>query len=156
MLLVEQIKEILIKNHHLRKSKDDQTVKSTCIRVINLFVTYGFLNLDEKGNIVGLKFRKLEALTNFELLNLIETVICSNDKMLIDDSFAKLIQSIDYIGQCWYYPKELSVLIFEVTARRYNYKKIKAILNQLTDENICLKITNKKHQSMYRILFTHF
>ena len=155
MLLVEKIKKILIKNHNLRKSKDDQTVKSTCIRIINLFVTYGFHNLDEKGNIIGLKNRKLETLTNFELLDLIETIIRSNDKMLIDDFLVKLIQSIDHIGQCWYYPKEISILIFEITAKRHNYKKIKAILNQLVNENICLKITNKKRQSMYRILFTH-
>ena len=155
MSLVEQVKQILLKNHNLRKYKDDSNVKSNCVRIINLFITYGFLNLDDTGNIVQLKFRKLETLTNFELLNLIETVIRSNDKMLLDDSFAKLIQSIDYIGQCWYYPKELSVLIFQLTGKRYNYKKIKVILNQLTDEDTCLKVMNKKRQSMYRIRFTY-
>ncbi len=156
MSLVEQVKKILIKNHNPRKYKDDPTVKSSCIRIINMFVSYGFLNLNEKGDIIEFKVSKLETLTNFELLNLIEAVIRSNDKMLIEDSFAKLIQSIDYIGQCWYYPKELSVLIFEATAKRYNYRKIKAILNQLTDDNTCLKVTNKKRQSMYRIRFTYF
>lgn len=155
MSLVEQIKRILIKNHNLRKYKEDPTVKSNCIRIINLFVTYGFLHLDEQGNIIEVKVGKLDTLTNFELLSLIETVVRSNDKMLIDDSLSKLIQSIDYIGQCWYYPKELSVLIFEATEKRHNYKKIKAILNQLTDDNVCLKVTNKRRQSMYRIRFTY-
>ncbi len=172
MSLVEQIKEILIKNHNIRKYKDDPSIKSNCIRIINMFVAYGFLNSNEKYSIVEFKICKLETLTNFELLTLIDSVIRSKDKVLIDDSFSKLIQSIDYtkksktscvlgisnsydIGQCWYYPKELSVLIFEATGKRNNYRKIKAILNQLTNDNTCLKITNKKRQSMYRVRFTY-
>ncbi len=31
----------------------------------------------------------------------------------------------------------------------------KVIMNKFTDENTCLKVTNKKRQSMYRILFTY-
>jgi hypothetical protein len=155
MSLTDEIKEILIKNHNLRKYKEDPAITSNGIRIIHLFVTYGFLHLDENGNIAEFKVCKLEDLTNFELLTLIENTIRSKDRILIDDSFAKLIQSIDYIGQCWYYPKELSILIFEATEKRYNYRKIKATLNELTNDNTCLKITNKKRQSMYRIRFTY-
>lgn len=155
MSLVEQVKEILLKNHNLRRSKDDASVKSNCIRIIDLFITYGFVNLDANGSIIEFKAGKLETLTNFEMLNLIETVIRSSDKTLLDDSFSKIIQSIDSVGKCWYYPKELSVLIFESTGKRNNYKKIKFILNQLTDGNVCMKVTNKKRQSMYRIRFTY-
>jgi hypothetical protein len=155
MLLDEQIKKILLKNHHLRKYKEDPSIKSHCIRIIHLCVTYGLLTLDENGNIAEFKACKLEDLTNFELLQLIENTIRSKDGMLIDDSLAKLIQSIDYIGQCWYYPKELSKLIFEATEKKHNYRKIKVILNQLAAEGTCLKITNKKRQSMYRIRFTY-
>jgi hypothetical protein len=155
MLLEEQIEAILVKNHHLRKYKDDPAIKSSCIRIINLFVTYGHLTLDENDNIAEFKACTLEELTNFELLTLIENTIRSKDRVLLDDSLSKLIQSIDYIGQCWYYPKELSKLIFEATEVKYNYRKIKAILNQLTIDNTCLKVTNKRRQSMYRIRFTY-
>jgi len=155
MSLVEQVKEILLKNHNLRRYKDDAAVTSNCVRIINLFVEYGFIHLDENGGIVEFKACKLDSLTNFELLDVIESVIRSSDKTLFDNSFAKLIQSIDYTGQCWYYPKELSGLIFERTSKRINYKRIRTILNQLTEDNTCMRITNKKRQSMYRIRFTY-
>jgi len=155
MSLAEQVKEILLKNHNLRKYKDDKALRSNCIRIIDLFVAYDFLHLDEHGNIVESKIGKVEKLSNFEMLELIGTVIRSKDKTLLDDSFSKLIQSIDYMGQCWYYPKELSIIIFKETGKRHNYRKIKVILNQLTNENTCLKVTNKKRQSMYRIRFTY-
>lgn len=155
MLTPDLIKDILIKNNNLRKLKDDPTVKSTCIRVINLFIDYGLYCLDERGNVFGFKSRKIDTLTNFELLHVIESIIASNDKTLMDHYLVQIIMSIDYIGQCWFYPKELSVIIFNTTAKRHNYKKIKILLNQLVDENVCLKLTNKKRQSMYRILYTY-
>ena len=155
MLLDQQVKEILMKNNDLRKFKNDPTVKSSSVRVMNLFVAYGLYSLNENGNIIGSVHRTLELLTNFELLHLIESIIFSNDKLLMDFFIVKSIQSIDYIGKCWYYPKELSSLIFELTGKRHNYKKIKIVLNRLVDKSICLKITNKKCQSMYRILFTY-
>lgn len=155
MVPVDQIRAILMNNHNMRKLKTDEGAKTSCIRVINLFVSYGLYNLNENGTIQGKISKRLDDLTNFELLHIIETVLCSNDSLLMDPFLAKSIQSIDSLGKCWYYPKELSLLIFEQTGNRHNYKKIKVYLNQLVKEGICLKVTNMKRQSMYRILFTY-
>lgn len=154
MELADQVKEILLKNHDLRKFKNDQSIKSNCTRIIHLFVAYELYKLDAEGNIMGKIPRSLDSLTNFELLHLIESIISTNYKMLMDPFLTKSIQSIDS-AKCWYYPKELSILIFEATEKRHNYRKIKAILNKLVDQNVCLKVTNKKRQSMYRIMFTY-
>lgn len=154
MELIDKVKSLLLKNHNLRKLKDDVGVKASCIRVLNLFVGYGLYSYDDFGNVLGLK-KKPEELSNFELLHLIESVIATNDRALMDPFFCKSVQSIDSIGKCWYYPKEMSALIFEMTGDRHNYRKIRTVLNQLVDQRVCIKVVNTKKQSMYRILFTY-
>ncbi|MCB9362774.1 hypothetical protein H6504_05025 [Candidatus Woesearchaeota archaeon] len=154
MQIEDRLWQIMYKNHHLKKYKDDTNVHKNCIRVIRSLVHYGLCVIDEQGRILGKELSRLSNLSNFDLLHMIESIIAANFNTMLDEHMVKEIRSIDYIGQCWYFPKELSVMLLELYGERHNFRKIKKMLENWVSEGKCIKLTDKKRRTAYRILFT--
>lgn len=129
---MDDLIRILSKNSKNDIYKSDKRIRNAVIRVLNELVCRGKMGKCD-----------LESLSNFELLKQLENGIISG----IDRDMVKMIEGIDYVGKCWYTPKELSVLLFEDTGVRHNFRKIKKILDGMEREGKLLKMG--KYRMMY-------
>jgi hypothetical protein len=153
MDLKDIIIQLLSKNYNPELYKSDKRIKTAAIRIINEFITYNLIHLDDKGKIFNKEYSKLEQFPNFELLIMIENSIISAHEDKFANSLIITIQSLDYLGKCWYTPLEVAKALELITQKRHNKNKIKNLLEDLCKEGICIKLTNLRFDRLYRILY---
>jgi hypothetical protein len=150
-----QIIEILSANQKPQIYKSDSRIKNAVIRSILELVTFDLLKTDSKGLVLGKNISTLNTLSNYDTLNLLESAIISFTFITLDEYVVNLIKNIDYLGQCWYTPQEMAKQLELKTLHKHNKEKVRRLLDGLVKEGICIKMTDKKFNKNYRLIYTY-
>jgi hypothetical protein len=151
MILDQTILSILSQNYKPESYKDDKRIKAAIIRTIHELVRLGILPIDEKGKVMNKDIAALDSEPNYSLLQMLESSITALTFEALDEHLVKTIESIDYLGKCWYSPADIAKLLEAATQQRHNREKVRKLLDNLCKEGHCIKMTDKKYNKVYRI-----
>jgi len=151
-MLQDTIISILSKNYNKESYKKDKRIRASAIRTIHTLTAYGLLHSDKRGRVLGID--DIEALSNYALLEIVEHAIISLRDRLIDNSILATLESIDYLGKCWYSGKEIADALERLTLQKHNKNRMRRMLDNLVKHGICIMTMDNRYNKRYRIAFT--
>jgi hypothetical protein len=157
MSLNELMIAILARNQKKDVYKSDSRIKASVIRVIHELMATGLVAPDDDGKIMNIEVAKFQTLSNYALLNMLESILLSTackERVLITSDTIRNIESIDYLGKCWYSPKEIAIELEKQTLKRHNKDKVRRMLDSFVRQGDCLRLTDTSYNRKYRIIYS--
>jgi len=146
MELANQVLTALTQNYSLESYKKETKVQEAIIRAFDILIASGH---------VSKEICDTKDCSNFDLIELFDTVLLSLHKTPLEDYVINAILAVDKHKQ-WFSIDELKEELLQKTDTRHSKKKLARMLAQLTRENKVLTLVKKNYSKINRVRFVKY